>query len=208
VNAGLFYYPVLMAADILLYDAHVVPVGKDQVQHLEITRDIASAFNRAYGDDTFVVPEARVDKEVMTVPGTDGQKMSKSYNNTLIIFLPEKELKKQVMGIVTDSTPLEDPKDPEKDNVFNLFRLLAPDDAVETMRQNYLRGGYGYGHAKKELLQVLMDGFANERALYQELMTDRGELDRQLQVGAAKARAIAEVTLARVRERAGYGARR
>ncbi len=208
VNAGLFYYPVLMAADILLYDAHVVPVGKDQVQHLEITRDIASAFNRTYGDDTFVVPEARVDKEVMTVPGTDGQKMSKSYNNTLIIFLPEKELKKQVMGIVTDSTPLEDPKDPEKDNVFNLFRLLAPADAVETMRQNYLRGGYGYGHAKKELLQVLMDGFASERALYQELMTDRGELDRQLQVGAAKARAIAEITLARVRERAGYGARR
>jgi len=134
--------------------------------------------------------------------------MSKSYNNTLIIFLPEKELKKQVMGIVTDSTPLEDPKDPEKDNVFNLFRLLAPADAVETMRQNYLRGGYGYGHAKKELLQVLMDGFASERALYQELMTDRGELDRQLQVGAAKARAIAEITLARVRERAGYGARR
>ncbi|MFT3884157.1 MAG: tryptophan--tRNA ligase [Flavobacteriales bacterium] len=204
VNAGLFYYPVLMAADILLYDANVVPVGKDQMQHLEITRDIAGAFNRAYGEDTLVVPEARIDPQLMTVPGTDGQKMSKSYNNTINVFLPEKELKKQVMSIVTDSTPLESPKDPEKDNVFNLLKLVAPSDAVEAMRQNYLRGGYGYGHAKKELLDVLLAHFAPQREAFQRLMNNRGELDRQLKVGADKARTIARATLKRVRERAGY----
>ena len=203
VNAGLFYYPVLMAADILLYDANVVPVGKDQKQHLEITRDIASAFNSAYGE-TLVLPEAQLQEHMMVVPGTDGQKMSKSYGNTIIPFLPEKELKKQVMGIVTDSTPLEEPKDPENDNVFKLFRLLAPADAVETMRQNYLRGGYGYGHAKKELLQVLLDDFAKERDTYQRLMTDKSELDAQLKAGEEKARIVANATLARVREKCGY----
>ncbi|MBS1582819.1 MAG: tryptophan--tRNA ligase [Bacteroidetes bacterium] len=204
VNAGLFYYPVLMAADILLYDADVVPVGKDQKQHIEITRDIASAYNRAYGDDTFVVPDARIDDNVMTVPGIDGQKMSKSYNNTINLFLPEKELKKQVMAIVTDSKALEEPKEPDTDNVFRLFRLVAPADAVEAMRQNYLRGGYGYGHAKKELLGVLLDRFAQERATFQALMADRTELDRQLAVGAEKARSVARATLKRVRERSGY----
>ncbi|MEO8066750.1 MAG: tryptophan--tRNA ligase [Flavobacteriales bacterium] len=203
VNAGLFYYPVLMAADILLYDANVVPVGKDQKQHLEITRDIASAFNNAYGE-TLVLPEPMMQQDVMVVPGTDGQKMSKSYGNTIIPFLPEKELKKQVMSIVTDSTPLEEPKDPENDNVFQLFRLLAPADAVETMRQNYLRGGYGYGHAKKELMQLLMDGFANERDTYQRLMADKGELDARLKAGEMKARTVANATLDRVREKCGY----
>lgn len=207
VNAGLFYYPVLMTADIILYDANVVPVGKDQKQHLEIARDIANAFNRTYGEDTFVVPEARIDEQVMTIPGTDGRKMSKSYDNTINVFLPEKELKKQVMGIVTDSKALEEPKDPQSDNVFKLFQLVAPAERVEAMRTNYLRGGYGYGHAKKELLEVLMDGFAQERKLFQELMADRGTIDERLRVGAAKARTVAQATLQRVRDRSGYGGR-
>ena len=203
VNAGLFYYPVLMAADILLYDANVVPVGKDQKQHLEITRDIATAFNNAYGE-TLVIPEARTQEEVMIVPGTDGRKMSKSYGNTIIPFLPEKELKKQVMGIVTDSTALEEPKDPDKDNVFKLFRLVAPAEDVETMGRNYRQGGYGYGHAKKELLQVLLDGFATERDNYQRLMADKGELDARLKEGEKKARIVANATLDRVRQKCGY----
>ena len=204
VNAGLFIYPVLMTADIILYDAHFVPVGKDQKQHLEMARDIAEAFNRQYGADTFTVPEARIDQQVMVVPGTDGQKMSKSYGNTINVFAEEKELKKQVMGIVSDSTPLEAPKNPDDDNTFKLFALVAPLDAVEAMRANYLKGGYGYGHAKKELLAVLMDGFAKERASFAQLMHDKAELDRQLAVGAAKARQVAARTLERVRVRAGY----
>ncbi len=204
VNAGLFYYPVLMTADIVLYDAHFVPVGKDQRQHLEIARDIAGAFNRQYGEDIFVVPEASVSEDVMVVPGTDGQKMSKSYGNTLDIYAPEAVLKKQVMGIVSDSTPLEAPKDPANDNTFKLFSLVAPAEAVETMRANYVKGGYGYGHAKKELLAVLLDGFSKERALYAALMNDKTELDRQLAIGAEKARSIAARTLDRVRSRVGY----
>ena len=207
VNAGLFYYPVLMAADILLYDSDRVPVGKDQKQHLEITRDIASAFNRAYGEDTFVMPEAQIDEELMTVPGTDGRKMSKSYGNTINIFLPEKELKKQVMGIVTDSKALEEPKDPRTDNVFQLFKLLAPVEASAAMESKYRAGGYGYGHAKKELLALLLSRFTSERQLFQELMADRGELNKQLAIGADKARAVAGSTLDRVRERSGYGPR-
>jgi tryptophanyl-tRNA synthetase len=207
VNAGLFYYPVLMAADILMYDANYVPVGKDQVQHLEITRDIAGAFNRAYGEDTFVVPEARVDAQVMVVPGTDGQKMSKSYGNIINVFADEKELKKQVMAIVSDSKTLEEPKDPANDNTFKLFALVAPQDAVETMRTNYLAGNYGYGHAKKELLAVLIDGFSKERALYNEFMNDTTAIDERLRVGAQKARSVAGTVLGRVRERVGYGRR-
>ena len=207
VNAGLFYYPVLMAADILLYDSDRVPVGKDQKQHLEITRDIASAFNRAYGEDTFVMPEAQIDEELMTVPGTDGRKMSKSYGNTINIFLPEKELKKQVMGIVTDSKALEEPKDPRTDNVFQLFKLLAPVEVAAEMERKYSAGGYGYGHAKKELLDLLLSRFTNERQLFQELMADRGELNKQLAIGADKARSVAGSTLDRVRERSGYGPR-
>lgn len=205
VNGGLLFYPVLMTADIILYDADVVPTGKDQKQHLEMARDIAGAFNRTYGEDTFVLPDARIDEQLMTIPGTDGRKMSKSYDNTINIFLPEKELKKQVMGIVTDSKALEEPKDPGSDNVFKLFALLAPPDRVEAMRTNYLRGGYGYGHAKKELLEVLVDGFAAERELFQRLMADRMVIDDRLRVGADKARVVASATLARVRERAGYG---
>ncbi|MEO8588472.1 MAG: tryptophan--tRNA ligase [Flavobacteriales bacterium] len=204
VNAGIFYYPVLMAADILLYDAQHVPVGKDQVQHIEIARDIAGAFNRAYGEDTFVVPEARVDAQVMVVPGTDGQKMSKSYGNTINVLADEKELKKQVMGIVSDSKTLEEPKDPSTDNTFKLFALVASPEQVGTMRESYVRGGYGYGHAKKELLGVLIDRYATQRATFQRLMADKGELDRQLSIGADKARQVAHGVLRRVRERVGY----
>lgn len=204
VNGGLFYYPVLMAADIILYDAHYVPVGKDQVQHLEIARDIAEAFNRNYGADTFVVPNAKVDTHVMIVPGTDGQKMSKSYGNTINVFADENELKKQVLGIVSDSKSLEEPKDPNTDNTFKLFALVASTEQTDTMRQNYLNGNYGYGHAKKELLAVLIERYTQERKTFQTLMNDKSELDKQLRIGAEKARGIASATLKRVRERVGY----
>jgi tryptophanyl-tRNA synthetase len=204
VNAGLFTYPVLMAADILLYDANLVPVGKDQIQHLEMTRDIATAFNNKYGKEIFVVPEAMTDERVMIVPGTDGQKMSKSYNNFINIFLPEKELKKVVMGIVTDSTPLEEPKNPEIDNVYKLYRLLATPEQTETMRQNYLRGGFGYGHAKTALFELILDKFAAPRQLFNELMQNPGKLDSELKVGEEKARKIAVEKLKLVRSVAGY----
>jgi tryptophanyl-tRNA synthetase len=203
VNAGLFTYPMLMAADILLYDAHIVPVGKDQKQHLEITRDVAERFNHLMGE-TFVLPDARIDEQVMIVPGTDGEKMSKSRNNLLRIFAPEKELKKEVMGIVTDSTPMEEPKDPEGNTVYQLFRLVAPADAVADMAAQFRAGGYGYGHAKKALLEVLLDGFRTERETFDRLMSDPAELDRQLKIGADKARNVASVVLRRVREKLGY----
>jgi tryptophanyl-tRNA synthetase len=202
VNAGLFTYPVLMAADIILYDSHFVPVGKDQVQHLEMTRDIAEKFNHVYGE-TFVLPQAKIDEEVMIVPGIDGQKMSKSYNNFINIFLPEKELKKIVMSIVTDATPLEDPKNPDTCNVFALYRLLAGKEQIATMRENYLRGGYGYGAAKTALYELLLDKFKVQRETYNYYMANRNELDEKLLQGAAKARVIAKATLNRVREKLG-----
>jgi tryptophanyl-tRNA synthetase len=204
VNAGLFDYPVLMAADILLYDADLVPVGKDQRQHLEITRDIASAINRHAGQELLVVPEARIDEQVMTVPGTDGQKMSKSYRNVVDVFLPEKELKKQIMGVVTDATPLEAPKDPEKCNVFQLFRLVATPEQTADLAQRYRAGGLGYGHAKTELLGVLLERFAEERLRFDALMADPATLDAALEVGARKAAAVADATLLRVRQALGF----
>ena len=204
VNAGLFDYPVLMAADILLYDADLVPVGKDQRQHLEITRDIASAINRHAGQELLVVPEARIDEQVMTVPGTDGQKMSKSYKNVVDVFLPEKELKKQIMGIVTDATPLEAPKDPEKCNVFQLFRLVATPEQTADLAQRYRAGGLGYGHAKTELLGVLLERFAEERLRFDALMANPAALDAALEVGARKAAAVADATLLRVRQALGF----
>lgn len=204
VNAGLFDYPVLMAADILLYDADLVPVGKDQRQHLEITRDIASAINRHTGQELLVVPEARIDEQVMTIPGTDGQKMSKSYRNVVDVFLPEKELKKQIMGIVTDATPLEAPKDPEKCNVFQLFRLVATPEQTADLAQRYRAGGLGYGHAKTELLGVLLERFAEERLRFDALMADPATLDAALEVGARKAAAVADATLLRVRQALGF----
>lgn len=203
VNAGLFTYPVLMAADILLYDANFVPVGKDQLQHLEMTRDIAEKFNHLCGD-TLVVPEALTDERVMIVPGIDGQKMSKSYNNFINIFLPEKELKKVIMSIVTDSKVLEEPKNPDSDNVFNLYKLIATAEQTEAMRQNYIKGGYGYGHAKTELLNCILHVFKEARERFDYYMNHTNELESKLTIGEEKAKAIAQQTLKRVREKLGY----
>jgi tryptophanyl-tRNA synthetase len=203
VNAGLFTYPVLMTADIIMYDADLVPVGKDQKQHLEMARDIASSFNNRYGE-TFVLPEARIDEEVMTVPGTDGQKMSKSYGNTIDPFLPDKQLRKQIMGIITDSTALEDPKNPDTDNVFALYKLLASPPEVEEMRQNYLRGGYGYGHAKQALYELMITRFSEERRAFWYYMENPAELERRLQEGEEKARRIGLGVLQKVREKLGF----
>jgi len=203
VNAGLFTYPVLMAADILLYDADVVPVGKDQVQHLEIARDIAQAFNNRYGD-TLVPPRPRVDEQVMLVPGIDGQKMSKSYGNTIDIFVPEKELLKTIKSIISDSTPLEEPKDHTKDVTFKLYSLLASPAQTATMRANYENGGYGYGHAKKELYELVLQRFAEERRLFDYYMNNLPELDARLAEGARKAQAYGAGVLRKVREKVGY----
>lgn len=203
VNAGLFTYPVLMTADIILYDAEFVPVGKDQRQHLEIARDIATAFNNQYGE-TFVIPESRIEEQVMTVPGTDGQKMSKSYGNIIDIFLPDKELRKQVLSIITDSTPLEDPKDPEKDNVFAIYGLIATEEEKEAMRKKYQEGNYGYGHAKQELYELILRRYGKEREAFNFYMSNVGELDKKLERGEAKAREIAKNVLDRVRKKLGY----
>lgn len=203
VNAGLFTYPVLMTADIILYDANVVPVGKDQKQHLEMARDIATSFNNQYGE-TFVVPEAKIEEQVMTVPGTDGQKMSKSYGNIIDIFLPEKELLKQIKSIISDSTPLEEPKNPDKDNTFALYSLLATPEQTETMRNNYRAGNYGYGHAKKELHELILTKFAAEREAFNFYYSNPEELEKKLQYGEDKARVIAHHVLERVRNKLGY----
>jgi len=203
VNAGLFTYPVLMTADIILYDAHYVPVGKDQRQHLEIARDIATAFNSTYGE-TFVVPEVKIEESVMTIPGTDGQKMSKSYGNIIDIFLPDKELLKQIKSIKTDSTPMEEPKNPEGDNVFAIYSLLATPEQKEAMRQKYLGGNYGYGHAKQELYELIVLKFKRERELYNYYMSNNEALEEKLEQGEAKARLVARQVLDRVRKKVGY----
>lgn len=202
VNAGLFTYPVLMAADIILYDAHFVPVGKDQLQHLEITRDIATTFNNKMGE-TFVVPEAKTDERVMIVPGTDGEKMSKSRGNTINIFAPEKDLKKQVMSIVTDSTPMEEPKDPDTCLVYKIYSLLAPAEKVQAMAENLRKGGYGYGHAKTELLNTILLEFAKPREIFNHYMNNLPELEASLREGEKKAARVADETLKRVREKIG-----
>lgn len=202
VNAGLFTYPILMAADILLYDAEVVPVGKDQLQHLEITRSVAEKFNHQMGE-TFVLPQAAIDENIMLIPGTDGNKMSKSRNNFINIFLPEKQLRKQVMSIETDSTPLEDPKNPDTDNVFALYKLLATPEQVEEMRQNYLNGDYGYGHAKQALYELILEKYADARTKFDELMNDKVTLDAFLENGALKARDVAQKVLKRTRNKLG-----
>lgn len=203
VNAGLFTYPVLMACDIILYDANLVPVGKDQQQHLEMTRDIATSFNHQYGD-TFVVPEGLYDEQVMVVPGIDGQKMSKSYNNFIDIFLPDKQLRKVVMSIVTDSTPLEEPKDPDTCNVYALYKLVAKDEQIAEMRENYIKGGYGYGHAKQALFEVLIEKYGDEREAYHNFMNNPDELEDRLKTGADKARVVAKEVIGRVRGKLGY----
>ncbi len=204
VNSGLFTYPVLMAADIILYDAEFVPVGKDQIQHLEITRDIASAFNNKYQQEIFVLPQVKIDENVMTIPGTDGQKMSKSYNNFINIFLPEKDLLKVVKTIITDATPLEEPKNPDTCNVFKLYSLLADANQIAEMRNNYIKGGYGYGHAKTALYELILSKFERPRSRFNELMNNTELLEKELQIGEAKARKIAQEKLKQVRAVLGF----
>ena len=203
VNAGLFTYPVLMAADILLYDANIVPVGKDQLQHLEITRDIASRINHIF-PGTLILPDAKVDENVMLVPGTDGQKMSKSYNNIIDIFLSEKKLRKQIMGIKTDSIPIEKPKNPDRCNVFKIYKLLASKEQSEKLKAKYIAGNFGYGEAKKELFNLVCKKYKNEREKYNYFMENKEVLDLELSKGAKKARQIAIQVLSRVRSNIGY----
>ena len=203
VNTGLFTYPVLMAADILLYDANIVPVGKDQVQHLEITRDIASRFNHQY-PNSFVLPETKVDERVMIVPGTDGQKMSKSYNNFIDIFLTDKKLRKQIMGIKTDSTRMEDKKDAEVCNIYKIYKLLSTEEQATALFEKYAAGNYGYGHAKQELFELICENFSAERAQFNHLMENKEIIDLELKKGAVKAKVIAKEVLQRVRKNIGY----
>ncbi len=203
VNAGLFTYPVLMTADIILYDAHYVPVGKDQKQHLEMARDIASAFNNQYGD-TFVVPEAKIEQAVMTIPGTDGQKMSKSYGNTVDIFLPDKELLKQIKSIKTDSTPLEEPKNPDIDTTFAIYQLIARPEQTAELRARYLGGNFGYGHAKQALFDLIVTNYKAEREAFNYYLSNPIALEEKLQLGEKRATAIAREVLARVRKKLGF----
>ena len=206
VNAGLFVYPVLMACDILMYDAEIVPVGKDQKQHLEMTRDMARAVNHHFNSELFVIPESQISETMMVIPGTDGRKMSKSYGNVIDVFLPEKLLLKQVKEIVTDSTPLEEPKNPDTCNVFALYQLLGSVKQVEDLRAKYLAGGFGYGHAKQALFECILENFKEERLRFDALMAHPDEIERQLQLGAAKARPTAHAVLNRLRSVLGYGA--
>lgn len=203
VNAGLFTYPMLMAADILLYDAEFVPVGKDQVQHIEITRDVASRFNHQMGE-TFVLPEAITSDDTKIVPGIDGEKMSKSRNNFINIFQEDKPLRKQVMAIETDSTPLEEPKNPDTCNVFAIYRLMATPEQIETMRANYLGGNYGYGHAKQALFELIVENFKITREKYSYYMANLHEVDALLKAGAEKASIVANGVLKKVRKKMGY----
>ncbi len=204
VNAGLFIYPVLMACDILMYDANVVPVGKDQKQHLEMTRDIARSVNHQLKQEVLIIPESKISEEVMVIPGTDGRKMSKSYGNVIDIFLPEKKLRKQIMGIVTDSTPMEDPKDPDTCNAFALYSLLATEEQIVEMRQNYVGGNYGYGHAKQALFELILEEFAEERKRFDELITQPELIEKLLLEGAQKAKPVADDVLSRLKAAIGY----
>ncbi|MFC4722934.1 tryptophan--tRNA ligase [Geojedonia litorea] len=203
VNAGLFTYPMLMAADILLYDAEIIPVGKDQLQHIEMTRDVASRFHAKMGQ-TFVLPEGKIQENTMLIPGTDGEKMSKSRGNIIDIFLDDKKLRKQIMSIQTDSTPLEDPKDWNSCNCFAIYALLASKDQLKTMKANYEQGGYGYGHAKQALFELITEKFAEPRKRYKYYMTHLEEIDQALKIGAEKAKVVANQVLNRVRLKAGY----
>ena len=203
INAGLFTYPMLMAADILLYDANIVPVGKDQLQHLEITRSVANKFNHQNGD-TFIVPESRVDEETMLIPGTDGNKMSKSKKNIIDIFLEEKLLKKQISNIKTDSLPLEASKEWKNCNLFKMYKLLADEEKTEMMKKNYTKGGYGYGHAKTDLLNLILTKYSSEREKYTFYMSNLDRIDSILKAGALKASKTADEVLNRVRIKVGF----
>jgi tryptophanyl-tRNA synthetase len=203
VNVGLFTYPMLMAADILLYDSNYVPVGKDQLQHLEITRDVATKFNNKHGE-TFILPEAIINESTKYITGTNGDKMSKSKGNTINIFLPEKQLKKQIMSIQTDSTPLESPKDYKNCNVHKIFKLIAERDHTEIVENKYKQGGYGYGHAKSELYELILNKFKIQRQKYSSLMSNKKEIDDVLCKGASKALITASDVLRRVKTKLGY----
>ena len=203
VNTGLFTYPVLMAADILLYDADIVPVGKDQAQHLEITRDIAGSFNHQF-PGSFTIPETKIDETVMIIPGVDGEKMSKSYNNIIDIFLKNKDLRKQIMSIKTDSASMEEKKDPQKCNVFSLYKLLANKEQTLLLKNKYETGNFGYGHAKQELFDLICNKYAAERDKFDYLMKNKDIVEKELQKGAAKARLIASEVISRVRSNIGY----
>ena len=203
INSGLFTYPMLMAADILLYDANIVPVGKDQLQHLEMTRDVVSRFHSKMGE-TFVMPEAKVHENTMLIPGTDGAKMSKSKNNIINIFLNDKKLRKQIMGIQTDSVPMEEPKDPNSCNIFALYKLMASESEIASMKANYDGGNYGYGHAKQALFELLIEQFSKEREMYNYYMENLEEVEKALEIGAKKASIIANEVLERVRKKLGY----
>jgi len=204
VNAGLFTYPVLMASDIMMYDADFVPVGKDQMQHLEMTRDIGGTINHIIGKDVLVIPEAKIKENTKLVPGIDGQKMSKSYGNAINIFEPDKKLRKRIMKIVTDSKGVEESKDPDSCNVYNIYKLLATSEQDAEMRKKYINGGYGYGHAKQELFELIIDKFATERSAYNDLMGNPEKIEEELEKGAIKARTIAQKVLGRLRKELGF----
>ena len=205
VNAGLFSYPMLMAADILAYDANEVPVGKDQLQHLEMARDVAGRINHKVGREILIEPEARTNDATMYVPGTDGAKMSKSKGNLLDPFADEKTLKKVInRQIVTDATPLEEPKDPESSVVYKIYKLVASPEEANAMASKLLAGGYGWGHAKKDLIGALVDGFSQERDTFNRYMADLPALDAELAKGADKARIVANATVNRLRSAFGY----
>lgn len=203
INGGLFIYPMLMAADILLYDANIIPVGKDQLQHIEMTRDVASRVHAKVGD-VFVIPEAKVQKGNMLIPGIDGQKMSKSKRNVIDIFQTDKALRKQIMSIQTDSTELEAPKQWSNCNSFAIYKLLASDSKIAEMKGNYEAGGYGYGHAKQELFELICEQFSEQRKLYAYYMDNLEEIDQALEIGAKKAVKVANSVLDRIREKIGY----
>jgi tryptophanyl-tRNA synthetase len=203
INAGLFTYPMLMAADILLYDAEFIPVGKDQLQHIEMTRDVAERFHAQYGE-TFVLPEAKLSESSKYVPGTDGVKMSKSKGNTINLFQTDKKLRKQIMQIETDSTPLEAPKDPETCNVFAIYKLIGSAAEVADLKAKYLVGGFGYGHAKQALFELIRDTYKEEREKFDYFMKNKPEIDRLLGIGAEKAKDVADAVLTRVRTKLGY----
>ena len=201
-NNGLFSYPVLMAADILIYKSNLVPVGKDQKQHLEMTRDIAIKFNQMYGD-IFVIPEPMISEAVAVVPGTDGQKMSKSYNNTIELFGEEKAIRKKIMSIPTDSTPMEDPKDPDKCNIFALYKLFATPEQAEALAARYRAGNFGYGHAKQALFDAYMEYFAPMRKRREELEKNPDYIQDVLRKGAERANLLADQTMDEIRKAVG-----
>ena len=203
VNSGLFNYPILMAADILLYDAEIVPVGKDQLQHIEITRNIASRFHNLFGE-IFVIPKEHLQHKTKLIIGTDGEKMSKSKNNIINIFADEKILKKQVQSIKTSSTPIEAPKDWKNCNLFNIYKLIASENQVEKMKNNYKEGGYGFGHAKKELIELIINNYSEQRKKFNYYISNPNEVEKILKDGSTKAQITADKVLKRVRKKLGY----